>query len=167
MLPRVAGIARGRTGRRRRTRQGGHSDQHVRRQRRRSRQPALTLALPGLHQDPLEELAHDPEREPLLELRRPRLEDQKAESGRLRACLLEQPRLADPWGAVDDQGSTVAISRGMENGANALDLVLALEQRVRPGNRGPVHAPADRKRRGERRAMFGGRCQGCARCAGR
>ena len=67
-------------------------------------------------------------------------------SGAARARLLEQPRLPDPRGALDDQGSAVALARGAQRGADALDLVLALEQRVRPGNRGPVHAPADRKR---------------------
>ena len=68
------------------------SGEHLRRQRRRSRQPALALAGVGLQQRALEELAHDPEREPLLELRRPRAQARgQPSSERPRACLLEQP----------------------------------------------------------------------------
>ena len=90
VLPRVAGIAGGWAWRRRPGGRG-RSGEHVRGQRRRSRQPAVALAGVGLQQWALEELAHDPEREPLLELRRPRGKDAEAEVRRPRACLLEQP----------------------------------------------------------------------------
>jgi hypothetical protein len=91
VLPRVAGIAGGwawwrRPGVRRR-----RSGEHVRGQRRRSRQPAVALVAVGLEQWALEELLHDPEREPLLELRRPRRKDAEAEVRRRYAGLLEQP----------------------------------------------------------------------------
>ena len=52
---------------------------------RRARRPA------GLQQWALEELAHDPEREALLELRPPRGKDAEAEVRRPHARFLEQP----------------------------------------------------------------------------
>jgi hypothetical protein len=52
-------------------------------------QPAIARVL--VAQGRLEELAHDPEREPLLELRRTRRKDAQAEVRRLCACLIEQP----------------------------------------------------------------------------
>ena len=39
---------------------------------------------------------------------------------------------------------------GAQRGADALDLVLALEQHGRPGKRGRVHAPIDRRAPGPR-----------------
>jgi hypothetical protein len=45
----------------------------------------------SLQQWALEELSHDAEREPLLELRRPRGKDAEAEVRRAHAGLLEQP----------------------------------------------------------------------------
>ena len=126
----------------------------------RSRSPAV-----GLQQWALEELAHDPEREPLLELRRPRREDPEAEVRRPGARLLEQPRLPHPRGTLDDQGCPGSLAGGAQRGANALELVLALEQRGRPGKRGLVHAQIDRTRGLPAGAMFGGRCQGmCPMC---
>ena len=140
VLPRVAGIAGGWTWRRCPGGRRGRAGEHVRGQRRRSRQPAVALAGVGLQQWALEELADDPEREPLLELRRPRGEDAETEVRRPRACLLEQPRLPHPRGALDDEGFPGSLARGAQRGADALDLVLALEQRGRPGKRGLVDA---------------------------
>ena len=165
VLPGVAGIAGGRT-RRRRGARCGRCGEHLCGQRRRSRQPALALAGVGLEQRALEELAHDPERESLLELRRPRAEDATPRSGACEACLLEQPRLPHPRGALDDQGSSRSLPDGTQRGTDALDLVLALEQRSRLSDGGLVHAPVDRRPRDGPRAMFGGRCQGmCPMCA--
>ena len=39
----------------------------------------------------------------------------------------------------------VRIGDGAQRGADALELVLAVEQRGRPGKRGLVHAPLDHK----------------------
>ena len=164
VLPRVAGIAGGWTWRRRPGGRG-RSGEHVRGQRRRSRQPAVALAGVGLQQWALEELAHDPEREPLLELRRPRHKDAEAEVRRPHACLLEQPRLPHPRGALDDQGSPRPLPHGAQRGADALELVLALEQRGRPGKRGLVHAQIDRKPRTRPAQCSGVDVRGCARCA--
>ena len=85
----------------------------------------------------------------------------QAELRRLRARLLEQPRLPDPGGALDDQRPAGPLPDGAQRGADALDLVLALEQRGRPGE-GGLGPCADRSYApgALRRAMFGGRCQG-------
>ena len=91
VLPRVAGIAGGWTWRRHPGRRRGRSGEHVRGQRRRSGQPAFALTGVGLEQWALEELAHDPEREPPLELRRARVEDAEAE---VRRPLRVPPRAA-------------------------------------------------------------------------
>ena len=135
-------------------------------QRRRPRQPALALAGVGLQQRALEELAHDPEREPLLELRRPRAEDAAAEVGG--ACARASSSSRDfpiPAAPSMTSGSPGSLPRGAQRGADALDLVLALEQRSRLGEGGLVHAPLDRRPRAGPRAMFGGRCQGiCPMC---
>ena len=86
----VAGIARGRTLRRRLGGRWGRVDEHVGGQRRRSGQPALALGAVGLQQGALEELADDPEWEPLLKLRSPRAQNPETEVRGPRACLLEQ-----------------------------------------------------------------------------
>lgn len=164
VLPRVAGIASGWTWSRRPGGRRGRSGEHVRGQRRRSRQPALALTGVGLPQWTLEELAHDAEREPLLERRRPRAEDADAEVRRPYACLLEQPRLPHPRGALDDQGSPCSLPHGPQRGADALDLVLALEQRGRLGEGGLVHTPLDRKRGSGAAQCSGGEVGGCSRC---
>jgi hypothetical protein len=58
-----------------------------------------------------------------------------------------------------------SLAGGAQRGADTLDLVLALEQRGRPGKRGLLHAPIDRKAAHTAHAMFGGRCQGmCPMC---
>ncbi len=75
----IAGIARGWTRRRRLGGARGAPMSTSRGQRRRPGKPALALGAVGLQQRALEELADDPEREPLLELRRPRAQDPEAE----------------------------------------------------------------------------------------
>ena len=163
VVPRVAGIAGGRTRARRHAGRRRRSGDHVRGQRRRSRQPAFALVGVGLEQRALEELADDPEREPLLELGRPRAQHADAEVRGPDASHFEEPRLPDPGRALDQQHSPGAPRHGPQRGADVLDLVLAFEQRCRLGRGGRVHAPVDRKRRPAPCAIFGGRCQGATR----
>jgi hypothetical protein len=68
-MPRVAGIA-ARWTRRRHLGRGRRPSDHVDGQRRRPREPALALVGVRLKQRALEQLAHDSEREPLLQLGR-------------------------------------------------------------------------------------------------
>src|SRR5215207_5706168 len=110
-------------------RRGRRSGEHVRGQRRRSLQPTVALASVGLQQWALEELSHDPERKPLLELRGPRRKDAKAEVRRAHTGLLEEPRLPHARGTLNDQDSPRSLADGAQRSADALELVLALEQR--------------------------------------
>ena len=54
---------------------------------------------------------------------------------RARARLVEQARLPHPRSGFDHQRSPISAPRGVEHGADAPDLVLALEQRDRPSHR--------------------------------
>ena len=62
----------------------------------------------GLVDHALEQLANDPEREPLLELGRPRAEHAEAEVERTAAPDLEQPRLADAGSPLDPDDCALA-----------------------------------------------------------
>ena len=126
----------------------------------------VALAGVGLQQRALEELAHDPEREPLLELRRPRARGPAKPRSDARARASSSSRdFPIPAAPSMTRAPPASLSRGAQRGADALDLVLALEQRGRLGEGGLVHAPIDRSAGAGRRAMFGGRCQGmCPMC---
>ena len=100
---------------------------------RRARQPPLALVRGGLEQRPLEELAHDAEREALFELGRPRA---RGRAGRAPAPARVPPRAAATSRSPRrPRRPRLAAPPGhrAQRGADALDLVLALEQRVRPG----------------------------------
>src|SRR5204863_5023198 len=79
-------------------------------------------------------------REALLELRGARCEDAEAELGRADARVLEQPRLPHARGSLDGERPARATRRVAKRGGDPLDLVLALEQRGRPGDGGLSHA---------------------------
>ena len=63
------------------------------------------------------------------------MEQLQAEFLRARARLVQQARLPHPRSGFDHQRSPVSAPGGVEHGADALDLVLALEQRDRPSHR--------------------------------
>ena len=109
-------------------------------QRRGTAQPAAALVLVGLGHQPLEQLAHDAEREALLELGGPGREHAEAELGRASAGRFEQPRLPDPGGALDDQHAALSLPDGAQRGMGALQFQLALEQCGRTGPGKCVHA---------------------------
>src|SRR5207248_769859 len=92
----------------------------VRCKQRRSRQPAVALLGVRLTQGTLEQLAHDPERVPLLEPRRTRGEDTKAEVRGLRARPLEQPRLSHSRRGLDDQRLAALALTGSRERADDL-----------------------------------------------
>ena len=133
VLPRVARVIRGRAGRRRGRHDHRSSSEHVRRERRGSRQPALALVGGGIADQALEQLPDHPEREALFELGGARGEDAVAELGCPGASHLEQPRLADPRGSLDHHHEALATSHRAECPADPFDLVLAFEQRTRLG----------------------------------
>jgi hypothetical protein len=112
VLQRIAGIARVRALRRRLGGRRGSADQHVGGQRRRSGKPGLALGSVGVQQAALEELADDPEWEPLLELRPPRPQNPDAQVRGSRPCLLEQSRLPHSGSALDDDGFSSLTPRG-------------------------------------------------------
>ncbi len=93
------------------------------------------LALLGVPQRELEELAHDAEGELPLELRPPAGEDERPAGGGLAAHLGEQAGLADPGRAVDQQHAAVAAERGGGRAFELGDLAVAFDQIL--GRHGP------------------------------
>ena len=128
VLPPVARIVLGHAPRRTARRRDGSPREQVRRQRRRTTKPALTLPTVGLHEQALEQLEHHPVREPLLELRRAGPQNPEPETRRPRACLLQQSRLPHPGRTLDHQGHPGALPHSSQRSADALDLLLTLEQ---------------------------------------
>jgi hypothetical protein len=77
----------------------------------------------------LEELAHDPERELLLELAATRDQHARACVRCQTAALGQQPRLADARRSLDGDQARPALGGADDRLAQGRDLVLALEQR--------------------------------------
>ena len=102
----------------------------------RSRSAAL-----GLEERALEQLARDPERKPLLELRCTCAQDAQTELRRPDSRHLEQSGLPDPRGTLDHDDGPGSLPHPAYCSADAVDLVLALEQRVRQNENRLLHAP--------------------------
>ena len=117
----------------------------------------------------LEQLAHDPERESLFELRRPRAQDATPSSDARCACLLEQSRLAHPRGALDDQDAPGSLSHGAQHDiATRSTSCSRSSSAAGRASGGLVHAP----HRSYAPQRVGRKCsgidvRGCARCARR
>ena len=117
--------------------------------------PALTLPAVGLREQALEQLQHHPVREPLLKLRRAGPQNPEPETRRPLTSLLQQSRLPDPGRTLDHKRHPGALPHRPQRSANALDLVLTLEQGVWLSSNGQVHALIDRKRSTSPNAMSG------------
>ncbi len=98
-----------------------------RRERRRAREELLAPRGRRGRDQRLEELPHDAEREVALELAAPRGEDAHPAGGRS-ADGGEEPRLADPGGALDHHEVAVAAARGVRERVERGQLGVAFQQ---------------------------------------
>ena len=134
VLPRVAGIAGGRTRRRRHGGRRRRSGEHVRGQRRRSRQPALALVgcrppAAGARRAGARPRTGTPARAPSPARSRTRRPSSEARA-RASSSSRDFPIPAAP---SMTSAPPASLPDGAQRGADALDLVLALEQRGRLG----------------------------------
>ena len=79
--------------------------------------------------DGLEQLAHDAERELALELAGAGVEHERVLGARAAPELRQQPRLADPGRALDQDRAPLALRRLLEQRVEQGDLAVALDQR--------------------------------------